>query len=92
MILFSKIVWYSSLEKSQITTSSNDSSISHSSVKLGDNDQYMPDDGEQTIDVEKFIVHPKFHEGFGDEYWMENDVALLKVRPEMSIWSQFVYG
>jgi len=54
-------------------------------VKLGDNDQYMPDDGEQTIDVEKFIVHPKFHEGFGDEYWMENDVALLKLKTPAKI-------
>lgn len=47
---------------------------------MGDTDQYMPEEGEQTIDVEKFIVHPDFHEGFGDTYWMENDIALLKLK------------
>merc|ERR1711872_1012303 len=54
-------------------------------VKLGDTDQYMPDEGEQTIDVEKFVIHPKFHEGFGDTYWMENDVALLKLKTPAKI-------
>ena len=48
-------------------------------VKLGDNDQYMPDDGEQTIEVEKYFIHPDYHEGFGKTYWMANDIALIKV-------------
>ena len=39
----------------------------------------MPDEGEQTIDVEKFIIHPKFGLGFGGKYWMANDIALIKV-------------
>jgi len=49
-------------------------------VKLGDNDQYMPDEGEQTIDVEKYIIHPDFHDGFGKTYWMANDIALIKLK------------
>merc|ERR1712212_248121 len=49
-------------------------------VKLGDRDQYMPDEGEQVIDVEKVIIHDKFQEGFGEKGWMLNDIALIKLK------------
>jgi len=58
-------------------------------VKLGDTDQYMPDEGEQTIDVEKFIIHPKFGLGFGGKYWMANDIALIKLKTPAKL-SKFV--
>ena len=48
-------------------------------VKLGDNDQYMPEEGEQAIEVEKYIIHPEFVDGIGKDYWMLNDIALIKV-------------
>jgi len=49
-------------------------------IKLGDQDQYMPEDGEQIIEVEKYIIHPDFHDGFGKDYWMANDIALIKLK------------
>jgi len=49
-------------------------------VKLADNDQYMPDEGEQVIEVEKFVIHPDFQDGIGKDYWMLNDIALVKLK------------
>jgi len=49
-------------------------------VKLGDNDQYMPEEGEQAIEVEKYIIHPEFVDGIGNDYWMLNDIALIKLK------------
>ena len=48
-------------------------------MKLADNDQYMPDEGEQVIEVEKFVIHPDFQDGIARDYWMLNDIALIKV-------------
>jgi len=54
-------------------------------VKLADNDQYMPDDGEQTIEVEKYVIHPDFQDGIGKEFWMLNDIALIKLKSPAKI-------
>ena len=52
---------------------------------MADYDQYTPDEGEQVIEVEKFVAHPNWHgEGLHNGYLGSYDIALIKVNRLLS--------
>ncbi|XP_052801851.1 tryptase beta-2-like [Mya arenaria] len=64
------------------------SDVGNWKVVLGEHNQYLKDPGEQTVDPEKFVVHPDFQPH--DTHTLLNDIALIKLSRAANVSTTYV--